>query len=278
MRRLLGRQKVGFIGNGAANWVRLNGVTVPAAGTYDVTVYAAVSGTRSLWLSVNGGPGSRSRSPAGASTRPCRRRCDVPLAAGEHACASTTTRPRARTLTASCSAAAEPRRVDDLPERPVTTPQLGAGQTLERDLDRHAAQATPPPAPTRWTVDGSSATPAFTLAGHGHRPGAKAPEAAISPTSSGRSPTNFWGPVGRDLINGEQDPRRLRHAHAGGVQYAKGLGVHANSTVPLVRPRRAGYDRFTAQRGRGRRESTTPGPSSSRSGPMTAMVADQRRR
>ena len=44
-------------GNGAANWVRLNGVSAPTAGTYPVTVWAAVSGTRSLFVSVNGGAG-----------------------------------------------------------------------------------------------------------------------------------------------------------------------------------------------------------------------------
>ena len=38
-----GGSKIGYIGNGTANWVRLNGINVATAGTYPVTVYANVS-------------------------------------------------------------------------------------------------------------------------------------------------------------------------------------------------------------------------------------------
>src|SRR5205807_9982310 len=47
-----GGQKVGFIGNGAANFVTLN-VTPSAAGSRTLTISYLVSGTRSFFVSVN---------------------------------------------------------------------------------------------------------------------------------------------------------------------------------------------------------------------------------
>jgi hypothetical protein len=56
------------------------------------------------------------------------------------------------------------------------------------------------------------------------------------------SATNDWGPVERDGSNGEQDPSDSKTISLGGVPYAKGLGVHAASTV--VYALNGGYTRF----------------------------------
>jgi hypothetical protein len=49
-----GGQKVGFIGNGAANFVTLN-VTPSAAGSRTLTIVYTLNGSRSFFVSVNGG-------------------------------------------------------------------------------------------------------------------------------------------------------------------------------------------------------------------------------
>ncbi|MEY9908329.1 alpha-galactosidase [Catenulispora sp. MAP12-49] len=51
-----GGKKVGYIGDGAANYVTINGITEPAAGSHTLTFAYLVSGTRSFSISVNGGP------------------------------------------------------------------------------------------------------------------------------------------------------------------------------------------------------------------------------
>lgn len=51
-----GGHKVGYIGNGAANYVTVNGITEPSAGSHTLTFAYLVSGTRSFSISVNGGP------------------------------------------------------------------------------------------------------------------------------------------------------------------------------------------------------------------------------
>ncbi|WP_295820437.1 NPCBM/NEW2 domain-containing protein [uncultured Deinococcus sp.] len=45
------------------------------------------------------------------------------------------------------------------------------------------------------------------------------------------SATNFWGPVARNRSNGEQDVNDGRILTIGGKTYAKGLGVHADSSI-----------------------------------------------
>jgi hypothetical protein len=50
-----GGQKVGFIGNGAGNFVTVNGVTPSAAGDRTLTITYLLSGSRSFFVSVNGG-------------------------------------------------------------------------------------------------------------------------------------------------------------------------------------------------------------------------------
>jgi len=49
-----GGKKVGFIGNGAANSVTINGITESSAGTKTLTITYLVSGTRTFDISVNG--------------------------------------------------------------------------------------------------------------------------------------------------------------------------------------------------------------------------------
>ncbi|MBS2551511.1 alpha-galactosidase [Catenulispora sp. NL8] len=69
-----GGHKVGYIGNGAANSVTVNGITEAAAGSHTLTIAYLVSGSRSFSISVNGGPdivetvsGSSFATPASAS-------------------------------------------------------------------------------------------------------------------------------------------------------------------------------------------------------------------
>jgi len=50
-----GGQKVGYIGNGAANYVTINNINESAAGSYTLTVAYVLNGSRSFYLSVNGG-------------------------------------------------------------------------------------------------------------------------------------------------------------------------------------------------------------------------------
>jgi hypothetical protein len=52
-----GGTKVGFIGNGAANYVTVNGVTPSAAGSRTLTISYLLNGSRSFFVSVNGGAG-----------------------------------------------------------------------------------------------------------------------------------------------------------------------------------------------------------------------------
>jgi alpha-galactosidase len=51
-----GGHKVGYIGNGAANYVTVNGINEAAAGSHTLTFSYLVSGSRSFSISVNGGP------------------------------------------------------------------------------------------------------------------------------------------------------------------------------------------------------------------------------
>jgi len=50
-----GGTKVGYIGNGAANYVTINNVDASAAGTKTLTISYLLSGSRSFYVSVNGG-------------------------------------------------------------------------------------------------------------------------------------------------------------------------------------------------------------------------------
>jgi alpha-galactosidase len=50
-----GGKKVGYIGNGAANYVTINNITESAAGSYPLTLAYLLNGSRSFYVSVNGG-------------------------------------------------------------------------------------------------------------------------------------------------------------------------------------------------------------------------------
>jgi Carbohydrate binding module (family 35)/F5/8 type C domain/Alpha-L-fucosidase len=52
-----GGRKARFIGNSPNNWVRFNNVEVGQSRDYQLTIDATVAGTRSFFVSVNGGPG-----------------------------------------------------------------------------------------------------------------------------------------------------------------------------------------------------------------------------
>jgi alpha-galactosidase len=51
-----GGHKVGYIGNGAANYLTVNGITEPSAGSRTLTLTYLLNGSRSFFISVNGGP------------------------------------------------------------------------------------------------------------------------------------------------------------------------------------------------------------------------------
>jgi hypothetical protein len=225
-----GGQKIGFIGNGAANWVRLNGVSAPAAGTYPVTVWAAVSGTRSLFLSVDGGAGIEIPFTGTSFDSPVPVTVNVPLTAGANTLRfynDTAYGPDLDRVV--LGGGANPAGWTIAPSDPVTTPQLGAGQTLSVDWT-----VTPPsgagPGTYHLEVDGQLGDQTFT-----------APVTVIVPTSQLQTgylsdqqwleAQNFWGPVERDMSNGEQAAGDGHTITIGGVTYAKGLGVHALSDI-----------------------------------------------
>jgi len=62
------------------------------------------------------------------------------------------------------------------------------------------------------------------------------------------SSTNGWGPIEKDMSNGERDAQDGTVISIGGQSFSKGLGVHANSTITYSLS--AGqYQRFTASIG-----------------------------
>jgi hypothetical protein len=77
-----GGQKVGSIGNGTANFVTLNNVTVPAAGSYELTIQGLVSGTRAFSVSVNGGPATTVSFTGSSWSTPITRTATVTLNSG----------------------------------------------------------------------------------------------------------------------------------------------------------------------------------------------------
>jgi alpha-galactosidase len=225
-----GSQKVGFIGNGAANWVRLNGIAAPAAGTYDVTIYAAVSGNRSLWLSVNGGPGLQIPFTGTSFTSPVPVTVHVPLTAGANTLRfynDTAYGPDLDRVV--LGAGSNPAGWTISPSDPVSAAQLGPGQTLSAD----------------WTVtppkDAGPGTYHLEVAGKLGDQTLTVPVAVTVPTAQLQTgyvsdqqwleATNYWGPVERDMSNGEKNPGDGHTLTIGGKTYAKGLGVHAPSDI-----------------------------------------------
>jgi hypothetical protein len=80
-----GGQKVRFIGNSPSNYVTFNGVTVDEAGEYPLYIDYTVNGTRSFWVSVNGGPGTEVVLSSDSWDVPATGTTTVTLAAGTNA-------------------------------------------------------------------------------------------------------------------------------------------------------------------------------------------------
>jgi alpha-galactosidase len=79
-----GGAKVRFIGNGAANYAVVNGVTVAAAGSRSLTVTYELSGTRTFFVSVNGGAASQITVTGTSWSAPASATLTVALAAGSN--------------------------------------------------------------------------------------------------------------------------------------------------------------------------------------------------
>jgi alpha-galactosidase len=80
-----GGQKVRFIGNSPANYVTFNDVAVDEAGQYPMLVDYTVDGSRSFWVSVNGGPGIQVPVTGNSWSTPATTSTTVALAAGTNA-------------------------------------------------------------------------------------------------------------------------------------------------------------------------------------------------
>ncbi len=225
-----GGQKIGFIGNGAANWVRLNGISAPAAGTYDVTVYANVSGTRSLWLSADDGPGVEVPVTGTSFNSPTAVHVSVPLAAGANTLRfynDTAYGPDLDRVVVG--AAANPPGWTISPADPVTTPELGAGQTLTADWTVTAPKGAAP-GTYHFTVDGKLGDTPFSSEVTAVVPGPPMDTGYLS-DQQWLEAQSYWGPIERDKSNGEQAAGDGRTITIGGVQYAKGLGMHAPGQI-----------------------------------------------
>jgi hypothetical protein len=225
-----GGSKVRFIGNGADNWARLDGVAAPAAGTYDVTVYAATSGTRSLWLSVNGGPGMELMFSGSSFDSPVPVKVSVPLNAGANSLRlynDTAYGPDFDRVV--IGGGTNPSGWTISPSDPVTTPALGAGQTLSVDWT-----VTPPanaqPGAYHLTVQGRLGEQNYSVPITVVVPSARLETGWVS-DQQWLEAQSFWGPIERDRSNGERDAGDGHTLTIGGKTYAKGLGVHAPSSI-----------------------------------------------
>jgi hypothetical protein len=74
--------KVRFIGNGSANYEIVNNLTVPSAGSRTLTITYELDGSRSFFLSVNGGPGVEVPVTGTSWSTPATRTLTVNLNAG----------------------------------------------------------------------------------------------------------------------------------------------------------------------------------------------------
>jgi len=79
-----GGQKVGFIGNGAANFLAINDVTVAMSGPYQLQVDYLLRGTRSFFISVNDGPGVELPLTSNSWTNPASATVNITLKAGHN--------------------------------------------------------------------------------------------------------------------------------------------------------------------------------------------------
>jgi alpha-galactosidase len=230
-----GGQKVGFVGNGPNNWVRVNGVTATAAGSYRLTVYAAVSGTRSLFVSVNDGAAVEAPVTGTSFSSPVAVALDVTLSAGANTIRffnDTAFGPDLDRIVVTGTASLGEWTV--APADPRTSPVLLTGQSVGGTWT-----VTPP-------ADAAPGTYELAVTGsywaHGTEYEISAPLRLVIPAtlplttgylSDARwlESTNGWGPVETDMSNGERNARDGRTITIGGTQYAKGLGVHAPGEI-----------------------------------------------
>jgi hypothetical protein len=77
-----GGQKVGFIGNGGANSVTVNGITAASAGSHTLTITYLLSGSRSFFVSVDGGAAKEVALTGTSWSAPASATVTVTLAAG----------------------------------------------------------------------------------------------------------------------------------------------------------------------------------------------------
>lgn len=77
-----GGSKVGYLGNGAGNYVTVNNVNAATAGSHTLTFAYLVSGTRTFDISVNGGPDIVQTVTGSSWTTPASTSVTVTLAAG----------------------------------------------------------------------------------------------------------------------------------------------------------------------------------------------------
>jgi hypothetical protein len=208
----------------------MDGIGAPAAGSYKLTVYAAVSGTRSLWLSVNGAAGVEIPFSGGSFDSPVAVTVGVALNAGANSLRfynDTTYAPDLDRVVLGGGGTTTGWTID--PSAPISTSQLGAGQTL------NASWTVTPPADAAagtytLTVDGTLGDDAFTQPVTVTVPGDKLQTGYLSDQQWLES-SNFWGPIERDMSNGEQDPGDGHTITIGGVQYAKGIGMHGPGSL-----------------------------------------------
>src|SRR6266540_4337334 len=97
-----GGQKVGFIGNGSTNHVTLS-VTAATSGTRQMTIAGLVNGTRTFFVSVNGGAGIQVPMTGTSFATPITTSINVTLNAVTNTIGSTTTRRTRPTSTRSTS-------------------------------------------------------------------------------------------------------------------------------------------------------------------------------
>ncbi|HUN31115.1 MAG TPA: hypothetical protein VMU95_03775 [Trebonia sp.] len=77
-------EKVRFIGDGAANYITINNIDEPSAGSYSLTVVYCLDGSRTFDISVNGGTGTAVALTGASWSEPASRTMTVTLNAGEN--------------------------------------------------------------------------------------------------------------------------------------------------------------------------------------------------
>jgi len=230
-----GGGKVRFIGNGPNNWVRLNDVTATSAGDYQLTVYAGVSGTRSLSVSVNGGPGQTVSFTGTSFDSPTPQTIPVTLAEGSNTIRiynDTAFGPDLDRVVVTGSASLDGWTVS--PSGTVKRDDLPGRQRLSGIW-----QVTPPEDAAPGTYE-LMASGTYSVDGTTYDVGAPIRLVVLStpPLETGQlsdqrwlDAQNGWGPVEVDGSNGEQAAGDGDPITIGGVAYLKGLGTHAPSSI-----------------------------------------------